>query len=309
MHYRNRNINFTGVSNKIMQYSIKDLENLSSIKAHTIRIWEKRYSVIKPQRTKTNIRYYNDEDLKKILNISVLIKNGIKISKVAKLSNTEIKEKAFSFLNDRSNIDNQVTNLVISMIELDEIKFETTLNKSIFDIGFEKTVLNLIYPFLEHIGNLWLTGTINPGQEHFISNLIRQKMIVAIDNCEYTKNHDSKRFTLFLPENESHELGLLFYSYLLKFRGHEVLYLGQSTPSESVIESHKIWPADYYVLSASTTFSGMDFRQYLAELSENLTKTPVFVTGYLINELNNKAPKNVKLIADASEFIKTIENL
>lgn len=305
----NLNSNFTDNQFIAMQYSIKDLENLSSIKAHTIRIWEKRYSIIEPMRTKTNIRFYTDNDLKKIMNISILVKNGLKISKIAKLSNQEISEKAFIFLHDPNNIDAQIKNLSISMIELDERKFESILNKSIFNVGFENTVLTLIYPFLEYIGNLWLTGAINPGQEHFITNLIRQKMIVAIDNSEQTSNSHSKRFTLFLPENENHELGLLFYSYVLKSRGHEVLYLGQSTPVDSIIESEEIWPADFYLLSASTTFTNIEFYDYLTNLSSRLKEKSIIATGYLINEINKKLPQNISCYKNSELFINSFDQL
>jgi DNA-binding transcriptional MerR regulator len=185
-----------------MQYSIKDLENLSSIKAHTIRIWEKRYSLIEPARTDTNIRYYNDEDVKKLLNVAVLVQNGVKISHVAQLSPNEIKQKAAFILQNPNDVDNQVKNLILSMVELSESKFNKILNKSIITMGFEKTMMYLVYPFLEQIGVMWQTGSINPAHEHFISNLIRQKLMVAIDGIDpdITKNVENFYFSC-LKEN------------------------------------------------------------------------------------------------------------
>jgi MerR family transcriptional regulator, light-induced transcriptional regulator len=292
-----------------MQYSIKDLEKLSSIKAHTIRIWEKRYQIIKPERTDTNIRYYDDKELKHLMNISVLIQNGIKISHIARLNSEEIKEKAYFLLQNSGDSDNQIKNLILSMIELNEAKFEKTLNKSILNIGFEKTMIQLIYPFFQQIGIMWQTGSINPAQEHFISALIRQKLIVSVDGLESNLHPKSKRFILFLPEGEMHELGLLFYSYLLKTRGHEVLYLGQSTPINSVIEASLIWNPDYLLLFAVSAFSGISYQSFLNELSSSFSSKNIIVAGSQLSELDAALPANIQNVHNASEFISLINNL
>ncbi|HNS47584.1 MAG TPA: MerR family transcriptional regulator, partial [Bacteroidales bacterium] len=206
-------------------YLIRDLEKMTGIKAHTIRIWEKRYQVVKPKRTSTNIRYYCDEDLKRLLNISALIKQGFKISQLAELGDDELNEKIMNAYSHESEETSRIDNLVTAMIDLDEPRFEKTIHLATLNMGFEHTILNIIYPFLERIGILWLTGTINPAQEHFVSNLLRQKLLVAIDNLIVKPARDSKRFILFLPENELHELGLLFYSYLVRKSGHKIIYL------------------------------------------------------------------------------------
>ena len=162
-------------------YSIKDLEKLSGIKAHTLRIWEKRYNLVEPKRTETNIRYYDDEDLKKVLNVALLNRNGLKISHIAGLKTEEINSKISDLSKGNQDSESVIDNLVISMIELDEKKFEKILSRTIMQAGFEETILYTIYPFFQKIGLLWQTGAINPAQEHFISNLVRQKLIVAID--------------------------------------------------------------------------------------------------------------------------------
>ncbi len=292
-----------------MQYSIKDLENLSLIKAHTIRIWEKRYSLIEPQRTDTNIRFYNDEDVKKLMNIAVLVQNGVKISHVAKLSPEEIKQKASFILQNPNDVDNQVKNLIISMVELSEQKFEKALNKSIITMGFEKTMMYLVYPFLEQIGVMWQTGSINPAQEHFISNLIRQKLMVAIDSIEPDEIRKPRKFILFLPEGELHELGLLFYSYLIKVRGHEVLYLGQATPLKSVLESNEIWPAEYLVFFAISTFAGVSREKYVVEVAEMFPEQKIIVAGEQIRNTKTAFPKNVQKIENAFDLITTVQKL
>jgi len=292
-----------------MQYSIKDLEKLSSIKAHTIRIWEKRYQIIKPDRTDTNIRFYDDEDLRHLMNISVLVQNGIKISHIAKLTPEEIKEKSFFLLQNNNDYDNLIKNLIVSMLEINEAKFDKTLSKSILNIGFEKTMIQLIYPFLKQIGIMWQTGSINPAQEHFISSLIRQKLIVSIDGLENIPQKHSKRFILFLPEGEMHELGLLFYYYVLKSRGHQVLYLGQSTPLNSVEQSCQIWSADYLLFFAVSSFSGISYHKYLQDLSNDFITKKIIIAGNLVEEISEKLPSNIQSVANASEFISLINAL
>ncbi len=211
-------------------YSIKDLEKLSGIKAHTLRIWEKRYQIVKPSRTDTNIRYYCDDDLKRILNISILNRHGLKISRIAGMTDAQLSEQVMHLAQATGDHESQIEQLTIAMIEMDEERFEKTLSKSIMTVGFEETVLTIIYPFFDKVGMLWQTGSINPAQEHFVSNLIRQKLLVAIDSQNYPHNPESRRFLLFLPEGELHELGLLFFHYILKKHGHQVIYLGQSVP-------------------------------------------------------------------------------
>lgn len=213
-------------------YKIKDLEQLTGIKAHTIRIWEKRYDILKPERSDTQIRMYDDQDMMTILGISLLNKSGVKISRIAEMSSSEIRNK----INDLSQetLDNAVyENLLISLLELNETLFSRTLNSLIEKEGLQQTFSNYLIPFLEQIGVMWLVGTINPAQEHFISNLIRQKLIVEIDRLP--ANENGKHAILFLPEHESHEISLLFYHYQLKKSGFRTFYLGQSLPYDSLL--------------------------------------------------------------------------
>jgi len=219
-------------------YSIKDLETLSGIKAHTLRIWEQRYNIIEPKRTETNIRFYNDDDLKRILNISLLNQNGYKISKIASMSTVDINHKILDLSQDTLNYPDHVHNLMVSMMEMDELGFEKNISKCILQFGLEKTMIHIVYPFFNKVGLLWQIGTISPYQEHFISNLIRQKIIVAIDGQNNTLVNPLK-YLLFLPDSELHEIGLLFASYILKNRGFKVFYFGQSLPFEDLIEACK----------------------------------------------------------------------
>ncbi|MBN2213350.1 MAG: MerR family transcriptional regulator [Bacteroidales bacterium] len=290
-------------------YTIKDLEKLSGIKAHTIRIWEKRYGIIEPQRTSTNIRTYCDLDLKRLLNISLLNQNGFKISKIANLSNDELSDKIHHLQQNPADTESQIKRLTLSMIELDEEKFEKILSRALIQLGFEDTIIKVIYPFFQKIGILWQTNIINPAQEHFVSNLIRQKMIVAIDSEMNIDHRNYKNFILYLPEGEWHEMGLLFFAYLIKKRGHRLIYLGQSVPMNDLIEVAKLRPADYIVTAFVSSINGQDIAQYLKNLSERLTNETIYVSGSQTSNLTDKLPSNVKIVSSPVEFIDILNKI
>ena len=291
-------------------YTIRDLEKLSGIKAHTIRIWEKRYGLIEPQRSSTNIREYCDNDLKRLLNVSMLHKHGFKISKIAKLSQKEIAEKISHLLQYSGDTDSQVESLSIAMLDLDEEKFEKILSRIIIQMGFEDAVMKVLYPFFRRIGVMWQTGTVNPAQEHFVSNLVRQKLIVALDSQLNDLNANAKKFLLFLPENEMHEIGLLFFAYLLKRRGHKIIYLGQSLPVESIVEILQMRPVDYLITSIVTTMYTADVNEYVKDMAKTFADKIILVSGEQIRYLDTRdIPSNVKLIASPVEFIHEIDLL
>ena len=287
-------------------YTIKDLERLSGIKAHTIRIWEKRYGIIEPKRTSTNIRTYCDDELKKILNVSILNKNGIKISNIASLSVNEIGDRVGEILENQSDTDGHIESLILAMVEYDEDRFEKLLSRSIIQLGFEDTVIQVLYPFFVRIGVMWQTNSINVAQEHFISNLVRQKLIVAIDSQIPEKNDDSKKAVLFLPEGELHELGLLFYAYILKKRGHKLIYLGQSVPLVDVRSVLHETVIDFVVTSVVIN-SDFDVRlDYLKTVLDNLNDKPLFISGYHAEEFTSKL-EGVQDASSPKEFIRLLE--
>ncbi|MEP5610820.1 MAG: MerR family transcriptional regulator, partial [Cyclobacteriaceae bacterium] len=207
-------------------YSIKDLEHLSGIKAHTIRIWEQRHNLFSPQRTETNIRFYSDEDLKLILNISLLKNHGVKISKIVQMKTEQIQEQVIQLAADEFVNEDQVNALTVAMIDSNEELFHSVISANQKKIGFEKTFIDIIYPFFKKIGILWVSSSINPAQEHFISHLIRQRLIVETAQLEMASNAES--FLLFLPEGELHEISLLFANYVLRARGYKTIYLGHA---------------------------------------------------------------------------------
>lgn len=290
-------------------YTIRELENLSGIKAHTIRIWEKRYGLIAPQRTSTNIRTYCDSELRKLLNISILNRNGLKISKIAGLSQDEIAQQVNRFNEDVNSTENQVESLTLAMIELDEFRFEQVLARSIIKFGFEEAVMQVLYPFFVKVGIMWQTGSISPVQEHFVSGIIRQKFFVAIDSLVVNNKPDIPRFVFFLPEGEYHEFGLLFFCYLAKKRGLQTVYLGQSLPIDDLpylVQSKKI---DYLVTSSSTSINGKNLQTFIEQLSTLFPDQVVFISGSGAQQVSGKTPAGVILINTPSEFIGRLETI
>ncbi|RZS95623.1 MerR family transcriptional regulator [Cecembia calidifontis] len=289
-------------------YSIKDLEQLSGIKAHTLRIWEQRYNLLSPKRTDTNIRYYDDDDLKLILNVALLNDNGYKISKIAGMAMEEMREEVVKLTERSLTHDDQIHALTICMIEMDEERFDKVLSTNILKIGFEQTMMNIIYPFMSKIGVLWQTGAINPAQEHFISNLVRQKLIVAIDGQVSKSN--GKKFILFLPEGELHEISILFAAFLIKNQGHKVIYLGQNTPSDDLLAVYKLHQPEYLVTVITTSPSAEYVQEYLEALADRFSATKIIVSGYQIVGQDLKLPKNVfamHYIRQLKDYLKEIE--
>lgn len=292
------------------RYSIRELEKLTGIKAHTIRIWEKRYKIIKPERTNTNIRYYCDEDLKKLLNIAILNRQGYRISDIAKMSNSEISEKVVNFTYNSNDVESQIEKMVIAMVDLDEAIFDKIISNAIMHDGFEQTIIKLIFPFFEKIGVLWQTGSINPAQEHFVSNLFRQKIMVAIDNLMIPDKKNAKKFILFLPENEFHELGLLFYNYLIKKSGQSVIYLGSSVPLEDLYKTAEIIQPDYLFTAITTSITGMDLSTYFQKLSDTFHQQKIFVTGLQVRQKGDvDLPANIEVVASPLKFSKKLQDL
>jgi len=288
-------------------YSIKDLERLSGIKAHTIRIWEKRYGLLNPERTDTNIRHYSDADLKRILNVSILNRHGIKISHIASMNEKEMAEKIVIISSDTSDYESLIESLVISMVDMNQEKFEKLLSRSIMQLGFEDSILKIVYPFLEKIGILWQTGAINPAQEHFITHLVRQKIIVGIDSLIPANHPSPKNFLLFLPEGELHELGLLFYSYLLQKRGHTVTYLGQWVPLSDMASASTVLNVDYLLTSIVAAHSGTDLMDYLIKLSATFHNKTIYISGYQVSQISGTLPGNIIRLSSANDLLPYIQ--
>lgn len=218
------------------KYKISDLEKLSNVKSHTIRIWEQRYGLLEPSRTDTNIRYYDDSQLRKLLNVVSLINAGHKISHIGKLSISEIENKVANIIDtDSDNKDDAIINkLVTSGLTYNEELFNEYYNKSIKSYGLIESYKKIFYPLLEKVGLLWRVNDLNPAQEHFISNLLKQKFHAGIDEISSSTNN-KQSWLLFLPENDHHDIGLTIANIILKKNKKKVLNLGADVPLENLL--------------------------------------------------------------------------
>jgi MerR family transcriptional regulator, light-induced transcriptional regulator len=289
-------------------FTIKDLENLSGIKAHTIRIWEQRYNFLKPHRTTTNIRYYSNDELKTVLNIALLNKYGFKISHIDRMQPTEIREKILSLGDTRAIQERIINDLVQEMVDLDMEKFEKIIANYITAKGIERTVIQIIFPFLEKIGILWQTGHINPAQEHLVTNIIRQKLIVGI---ETTVSHIKldKTFLLFLPEGEHHELGLLFMYYLVKSRGARTIYLGANVPVKDVEHVINLKKPDIVFVHLTATGSNFNFEKFLNNVEQRFGGVNTVISGQLTQSYKKKIPQSVQFKRSLSEVMEYLTSL
>jgi len=285
-------------------YTLYELEKLTGILAATIRVWERRYNIIKPKRTDTNRRWYDDDDLRRLINISIIYNSGIKISKIAKYSESELEEKVEFLTRDSVGSDIHINSLIVAMLTFNGNAVNEILLRSIINIGFEDTFSNVVFPFLRRVGIMWHTGSISTGAEHFISNIFRGRLISAIDSLPPANDPKRKRIIMFLPDNELHELGLLFYSYLIRKLGHEVLYLGQTTPFHALAEVNEKWRSDILVTGVLSDLSISEPQEYLNNLSLTFKAQKILVSGTLAYEPAIEKYKNIYSIRSASDLKK-----
>ena len=272
-------------------------------------MWEQRYSIIQPKRTTTNIRYYDDSDLRLVLNIAFLNRNGYKISNIAKLNEEEIKELVVGISDSNLEFPNQVNALVIAMVNLNEERFEKIISTNTLQFGFEKTMLQIVYPFLNRIGILWQTGSINPAHEHFITGLIRQKLIVAIDGQISPQNPGAKKYALFLPEGELHELSLLFAAYVIKSRHNRVIYLGQSLPLKDLGLISDLYQPDYVLTIITSYPTKEEMLAYVREMKKKCPGKEILLSGYqalqMKKELN--ALEGVSVLDEIKDIMSFVD--
>nr|WP_317131311.1 MerR family transcriptional regulator [Polaribacter sp. IC073] len=296
--------------NNIKQdFTIKDLENISGIKAHTIRIWEKRYNLLEPQRTDTNIRYYSHQNLQKLLNVVLLTKNKYKISKIAIMSEEEIlqhsREVAFSMaINDEA-----INAFKLAMLQFDKVLFNTTYDKLLHQKSFREIFRDVFIPFLNHIGLLWQTDTLLPAHEHFISNLIAQKIHISTESLQYGIKPSEKTYVLFLPENEIHELGLLYLNYELVLRGHHTIYLGQSLPLDNLNYFFKSNKEVCFITSLTIMPFDDKIEAYFDEIKSILENTnhQMIAVGRKTNLLNTaNFSSKITFHASVSDLLKVL---
>ena len=289
-------------------FTIKDLENLSGIKAHTIRIWEQRYSFLKPNRTGTNIRFYSNDELKKLLNVALLNKFGFKISHIDKMNEGEMREKILLLNQMEAQQERIVNTLIQNMVDLDLESFEEVLDNFITVRGIERTISQIIFPYLEKIGILWLTNHINPAQEHLVTNIIRQKLIVGIESIN-TNIKINKTVLLFLPEGEYHELGLLFMNYLLKSKGVCTIYLGCNIPVNDIDYVTRLKKPDYLYAHLTTVGFKFNFDKFIDVISKKFAGTPVIISGQLTHTYEKKIHPPIYFKKSFSEVMEFVSGL
>jgi len=291
------------------EFTIKDLENFSGIKAHTIRIWEKRYNLLEPNRTDSNIRYYNIDNLQKLLNVAFLNENGLKISKIAELSESKLTLTVRELVS-KKGVDTQVSNsLKLSMLNFDENLFNLTYNSLIAKSSLRDVFKNVFIPFLDEIGMLWQVNSITPAHEHFITNLIKQKIFINIERLQLSPptNFD-KVFVLYLPMNEIHELGLLYLHFELLLHGYQSVYLGQSVPVANLNDVQKVYNPICFISYLTVEPSKISLQEYVDKVKNEILKdssNELWLVGRKIVESPNLEvdEKIIKLFSSINDIL------
>jgi len=293
----------------VISYSIADLEQYSGIKAHTIRVWEQRYKALKPHRSEGNTRYYDNEQLRRLLNIASLLDSDYRISELCTMSDSSLNELLDKKLEQSISSDNKyefyISQILTSGIDFDEAHFEKLFSNCILRFGLKSTYINVIYPLLIRAGLLWSKNTLSIGSEHFISNLIRQKLLSAIDTLPPAKSHENS-WLLFLPVNEFHEIGILFSYYLIRQAGKKVIYLGANLPFESLKSTiNETKPSNLFFFFVHYN-RPEESQNYLDQLTNNFKDSKIYVSGNqkLISKLITG--KGINWIQSVEQFEKVL---
>ncbi len=299
------------MNNVKKHFSIRDLENLSGIKAHTIRIWEKRYGLLSPERTSTNIRTYSLQSLQKLLNITLLYNNGYKISKIARIPESEIPVTVREIVAKNSQKSHAINAFKLAMVNFDQNLFVSTYNGLLAERSFREIFNEVFIPLLSELGLLWQTDTISPSHEHFVTHLIKQKIFTNVEKLQTVEpTKTDKVFVLYLPENEIHELGLLYLNYEIILKGYKTIFLGQSMPLESMVDLKKYYDNIHFVSYFTITPTKDNLQKYIKEFNKFLApdaKSSLWILGRMIQFLDeNKLPENIKTFNSIEKLISTI---
>lgn len=277
-------------------FSIKDLENLSGIKAHTIRIWEKRYNILEPMRSDTNIRSYDIKNLQKLLNIVLIHNYGYKISKISNLNQEQINQLANDIISEKSAKNHAISTFKMAMMNFDQSLFFKTYNQLLSEKSFREVFYTVFIPLMEEIGFLWQTDTISPAHEHFISYLIKQKLLINTEKVQILEpTRTDKVFVLFLPLNEVHELGLMYLNYEILLKGYQTIYLGESIPTESLLDLKNSFEKITFVSYLTVEPNQEEIDNYIVDIQEQLlknTKHELLLLGRMTQYISSKTPLN-----------------
>jgi DNA-binding transcriptional MerR regulator len=291
------------------QFSISQLSQFSGIKAHTIRIWEQRYKALQPHRSEGNTRYYDGKQLRRLLNIVSLTEAGYKISQLGAMQD----EQLFSLIakleeKERGSELNEVyiSQLIAAAMDFNEVHFEKTFSHCLLKYGIREAYLLVIYPLLKRVGLLWASNTIPPAREHFISNIIRQKLYTAIDALP-PEGNKYESWLLFLPENEFHEIGLLFANYMIRSSGRKVTYMGANLPFQSLADAvEQVSPSKLLMFLVHYDQPEI-IQQYIKDLELLLPDQEIYLSGNmkLLGQLD--LGKRTHKIGSVAELEKELE--
>ncbi|UJH67982.1 MerR family transcriptional regulator [Allomuricauda sp. SCSIO 65647] len=299
------------MNNVKQSFSIRDMENLSGIKAHTIRIWEKRYNLFTPERTSTNIRTYSLASLQKLLNITLLYNNGYKISKIARISEGEIPKKVSEIISSTSEKSHAINALKLAMVNFDQSLFYETYDALLEKKSFKEVFYDVFIPLLTELGLLWQTDTISPAHEHFITNLIKQKIHVHVEQLQSrAPRRNDKVFALFLPENEIHEIGLLYVNYEILLRGYKTIYLGQTMPLENLGDLLKYFDNIHFVSYFTVSPTKDRLEKYITDFTNDLNRhgqSKLWILGRQLQHLSShELPSSVRTFGTIDQLAEAL---
>jgi DNA-binding transcriptional MerR regulator len=291
-------------------FSIKDLENLSGIKAHTIRIWEKRYNVLQPMRSDTNIRNYDLQSLQKLLNVVLLNDYGYKISRIAEHSAEKIELLVREIISEKSTKNHAINAFKMAMINFDQALFLNTYNSLLSEKSFRDVFYEVVIPLMQEIGLLWQAGTISPAQEHFITFLIKQKLFLNIEKLQILEpTRTDKVFVLYLPENEIHELGLMYLNYEILLNGYKTIYLGESVPVDSLMDMKKYFDNIVYVSYLTVEPTKDALHDYMNEITTKIlnSNSQVWLLGRMVEYIDTNTISNkISIYHSISDAVKEL---
>lgn len=296
------------IADEMNRFSIRDIENLTGIKAHTIRIWEQRYGIMQPKRTVTNIRYYDAADLKMALRIALLNNYGYKISRISDMTEQEMNSLIQKISDKEFKLQLIVNELLEATLTMDTGQFELLINMYLKKHGIEQTMEHLVFNFLEKIGLMWMTDRIFPAQEHLISNIIYRKLALAIEQLPLNVNV-APEVLLFLPEGEIHDIGLQYVNYLLLKKGKPTIYLGPNSPMNEVQFVYETKQPKYVYLHLTSIIEEFDGNRYLQQLAANFPSATIFVSGAMLSSRKYKPAENMKFFYTLSDVREMVHSL
>lgn len=308
--FNKNNKMINNIANIKTVFSIKDLENLSGIKAHTIRIWEKRYNILQPLRSDTNIRNYDLANLQKLLNVVLLNSYGYKISRIAENSSEKIELLVREIISEKSVKNHAINAFKMAMINFDQALFFNTYNNLLSEKSFREVFYEVVIPLMNEVGLLWQVGTISPAQEHFISFLFKQKLLINTEKLQILEpTRTDKIFVLYLPENEIHELGLMYLNYEILLNGYKTIYLGESVPISSLEDMKKYFDAIVYVSYLTVEPTKDAVNEYVDEFKSKIIdeNSQVFFLGRMVEYIEtNKLSSQVTVFNSITEFVQEL---